>query len=141
MLTIDLLSCELPQQDVSCITCPTRTSQAQRSRQQASHQARLDRQALLQVTVLAGKKPSHGGVPSWFSQAASDPKALNGRSQLEGNRRMLRRQKQHHHSVEDEWLKCHRRCLSLSAASNDPATCPSHQSRRPYIHPTGMQPS
>ena len=69
---------------------------------------------MLQVTMHAVKKPAHGGVPSWFSRAAADPKPHTGRSQLEGNRRMLRRQKQHHHSVEDEWLKCHRRCPTLS---------------------------
>lgn len=79
---------------------------------------------MLQVTVHTGKKPAHGGLPSWFSRAASDTKPHTGRSQLEGNRRMLRRQKQHHHSVEDEWLKCHRRC-------------PSSLSRLPVIgHPT-----
>lgn len=58
------------------------------------------------------KKPAHGGVPSWFTRtpSVSASKPQHALNQLEGNRRMLRRQKQHHHSVEDEWLKCHRRC-------------------------------
>ena len=66
-----------------------------------------DSQGVVQVTLSGAKKPSHGGVPSWFkgngpAQEVSTP------LQLEGNRRMLRRQKAHHHSVEDEWLKVHR---------------------------------
>jgi len=60
-----------------------------------------------QVKVHVSKTPAHGGIPSWFARKAADH--TPHRQQLEGNRRMLRRQKQHHHSVEDEWLKCHRR--------------------------------
>ena len=56
-----------------------------------------------------GKKPAHGGVPFWFK--GNDGRKAEAKSatlHLEGNRRMLRRQKQHHHSAEDEWLKVHR---------------------------------
>ena len=68
-----------------------------------------------QISLHASKKPAAGGVPSWFTGASLERKTHSG--QLQGNRRMLRRQKAHHHSVEDEWLKCHRRCL-LPASSN-----------------------
>ena len=49
------------------------------------------------------KGHGHGGIPGWFKgvvEGNAQPAAV-----LESNRRMLRRQKQHHHSVEDEWLK------------------------------------
>ena len=67
-----------------------------------------------QVSLHASKKPAAGGMPSWFTGTSLERKTHSG--QLQGNRRMLRRQKAHHHSVEDEWLKCHRRCL-LPASS------------------------
>ena len=73
-----------------------------------------------QVSLHASKKPAAGGVPSWFTGASLARKTQSG--QLQGNRRMLRRQKAHHHSVEDEWLKCHRRCL-LPASSSPVPSC------------------
>jgi hypothetical protein len=64
---------------------------------------------VLQVSQSGVKKPSHGGVPSWFKGAGAHEAGT--KHELEGNRRMLRRQKGkgHFHSVEDEWLKVHRR--------------------------------
>ena len=72
-----------------------------------------------QVSLHASKKPAAGGLPSWFTGASGQRKAHS--AQLQGNRRMLRRQKAHHHSVEDEWLKCHRRCLPPSASNSVPS--------------------
>ncbi|BDA47685.1 probable platelet-activating factor acetylhydrolase IB subunit beta [Coccomyxa sp. Obi] len=61
------------------------------------------------------KAKGHGGIPGWFKgsvEGAVQPSALT-----EGNRRALRRQKQHHHSVEDEWLKVHRRYVEEMEAA------------------------
>ena len=76
-----------------------------------------------QASLHASKKPAAGGMPSWFTGASLERKTHIG--QLQGNRRMLRRQKAHHHSVEDEWLKCHRRCLLLPASSSPVPSCDS----------------
>ncbi|KAK9905658.1 hypothetical protein WJX75_004011 [Coccomyxa subellipsoidea] len=61
------------------------------------------------------KGHGHGGIPGWFKgvvEGNAQPAAV-----LESNRRMLRRQKQHHHSVEDEWLKVHRRYVEEMEAA------------------------
>ncbi|EIE23771.1 SGNH hydrolase [Coccomyxa subellipsoidea C-169] len=68
---------------------------------------------------VAKKAHGHGGIPSWFKGAA-DVNA-HPATVLEGNRRMLRRQKQHHHSVEDEWLKVHRRYVEEMEAAESAA--------------------
>jgi hypothetical protein len=46
-------------------------------------------------------------VPFWFKGNSGSSHETRAAA-LEGNRRMLRRQKAHHHSAEDEWLKLHR---------------------------------
>ena len=39
--------------------------------------------SMLQITVHASKKPAHGGVPSWFSSAASERKTHSAHSALQ----------------------------------------------------------
>lgn len=76
---------------------------------------------VLQVSLSGAKKPANGGVPSWFKGGGAHE--AGSPHQLEGNRRMLRRQKgKGFHSVEDEWLKVHRRVpegLSTLCAINE----------------------
>ena len=50
----------------------------------------------------------HGETPRWFLGQGAEVGRI---AKKEGYRRVLRRQKANRRNTEDQWLKCHRRCL------------------------------
>lgn len=84
------------------------------------------------------RSKKHGGVPFWF-KGSSGHKAEAAKSasvHLEGNRRMLRRQRQHHHSAEDEWLKVHRWAAAVTPVHGRRTVLLSMHIQNVYIYET-----
>ncbi len=50
----------------------------------------------------------HGNMPEWFLGQGAE---IGRAAKKEGYRRVLRRQKANRRNTEDQWLRCHRRCL------------------------------